>query len=220
MLTFLKNLADNTKAGSLADRLRKKRFALFLEVLAGMPKPIRIIDVGGTELFWERMGFIGVEGVHITLLNLVETEVRHQGFISVQGDGTDLSRYNDKEFDMAFSNSVIEHVGSLDDQRKMASEIRRVARRYFVQTPNRYFPLEPHFLFPFFQFLPDWLQVRLLMNFSLGWYRKTPDKEKAHRICRSIRLLSRAELCMLFPRAEIHKESFFGCTKSFIVLGE
>lgn len=218
MFSYLKKLADNKKAGSLADRLRRKRFALFLEMISGMPRPLKIIDVGGTELFWERMGFTGQDNVEITLLNPAPAKVSRKGFRCVIGDGRDMKQFRDNEFDLVFSNSVIEHVGSFDDQKRMAAEAGRIAPRLFLQTPNRYFPIEPHFLFPFFQFLPLRMQVRLLMNFNLGWYPKTPVKNKAANICRSIRLLSKTELKLLFPGAQISKENFYGLTKSYIVM--
>jgi hypothetical protein len=112
---------------------------------------------------------------------------------------------------------VIEHVGGLKDQHRMADEIKRVGKRYFIQTPNLYFPMEPHFLFPMFQFFPLWLKIWLISHYDLGWYVKTPEKEKALEIVKSIRLLCKKELYELFPGAIIYREKFLGLTKSFIV---
>ncbi|MBE0663704.1 MAG: class I SAM-dependent methyltransferase [Bacteroidales bacterium] len=218
MRIFLKNLANNAKQGSLADRLRQKRFRLFLSLIHELPRPIKIIDVGGTGLFWERMGFTGQPGVSITLINLKPSAVDYEGFTFVTGDALDLKQFGDQEFDIAFSNSVIEHVGSFGDQQKMAAEMMRVAKKIFLQTPNYYFPLEPHFLFPFFQFFPLWLQASLLQYFNLGWYNKVPDRKKAIQICLSVRLLKKSELKRLFPGARFYEEKFFGLVKSFIVL--
>ncbi len=286
----LKKIADNTKRGSWANRMRERRFRLFRELIAGMPRPLRIIDVGGTESFWEQMGFIGEMGsggevgtaqqadvarqvdaakkadfeqqanavpqektaqhmdaakktgseqranaapqkatarqknpagegnVEITLLNLQPQQIRNPGFVSVVGDARDLSRFNDQSFDVAFSNSVIEHVGGFDDQTRMAREMQRVGKRIFLQTPNRNFPLEPHFLFPFFQFLPLRCQVWLLMHFRLGWYSRFKNKETATEAAKSVRLLTRKELKELFPHATIRKEKIAGLTKSFVVM--
>ena len=66
-----------------------------------------------------------------------------------------MPEFTTGEFDVVFSNSVIEHVGDFDDQRRMADEVRRVGRRFFVQTPNRWFPLEVHTRLPFVHWLPD-----------------------------------------------------------------
>ena len=101
----------------------------------------------------------------------------------------------------------------------MAKEVRRVGKRYFVQTPNKYFPLEPHFLFPLFQFLPINIRVLLLQNFRLGWFSKTPDQAKAREIVESIRLLDKREFISLFPNAELYEEKTFGMTKSFVAYG-
>lgn len=74
-------------------------------------------------------------------------------FSYVQGDGRNLP-YTNNEFDIVFSNSVIEHVGTFEDQKRFAEEIRRVAKSYWVQTPNRHFPVETHLIAPFIHFLP------------------------------------------------------------------
>lgn len=218
MKVVLNTLADNRKAGSFADRLRKKRFALFKSLIEELPAPVKIIDVGGTELYWERMGFLPNENAHITILNLHKTKANYPNVIGVAGDGRDMKQFDDNSFDVAFSNSVIEHVGSFEDQQAMAKEIQRVAQVIYLQTPNRYFPIEPHFLFPFFQFLPVRLRVWMLMRFNLGWYEKAVDKEKARSIVTSIRLLSRKELKRLFPGATIYRERFMGLVKSFVVV--
>jgi hypothetical protein len=123
-------------------------------------------------------------------------------------------------FDVVFSNSVIEHLGPrFADQKRMADEIRRVGKRYFVQTPNRYFPLEPHFLTPGFQFYPLDLRVWLVSNFNVGWYKRIPDKAKARREVESISLLSRDGVRRLFPGGRIYAEKIAGLTKSFVAYG-
>jgi hypothetical protein len=84
------------------------------------------------------------------------------------------------------------------------------------RSPNKYFPLEPHFLFPFFQFLPVGVRVRLLQSFNLGWIQKTPEPAKAREIVESIRLLNRDEFLGLFPDSNLYEEKVFGITKSFV----
>ena len=155
--------------------------------------------------------------VEITLLNLERPRVSERGFEAVQGDARDLSRYPDKNFDIIFSNSVIEHLGpELENQRLMANEIRRVGKRYFVQTPNRYFPIEPHFLLPGFQFWPMPLRIWAVTHFNVGWYDRFPDQQSAKREVESISLLGEAQVRSLFPDARIYREKLLGLTKSCV----
>jgi hypothetical protein len=213
---MLQTLADNRDPASLAGRLRRKRFALFESLLSRVPKPLRILDVGGTQKFWEVMGFAGTERVEVTILNLTPPPISLPNFIGVTGDARDL-QFDDASFDIVFSNSVIEHVGGYLDQCRMAREVKRVGARYFLQTPNRYFPIEPHFLFPGFQFLPVPARTWLLQHFSLGWRRRVVDRQGARASVDSIRLLSRSELTALFPEASLFQEKLLGLTKSFVV---
>jgi ubiquinone/menaquinone biosynthesis C-methylase UbiE len=150
--------------------LRKKRFAIFESLISSLPKPLKILDVGGTQIFWERMGFIGKDDLEIVLLNLSKVNVAYKNFKSVVGDARKMGEFKDKKFDVVFSNLAIEHVGNYDQQRQMSEETRRVGKRYFVQTPNRYFLIEPHFLFPFLQFLPLQIKVWLITHFNIEWY--------------------------------------------------
>jgi hypothetical protein len=218
-VSLLKKLVDNSDAGSLATRMRRRRFAFFLSLLSGLKNPpaIRVLDVGGTQNFWERMGQSGLRDVHVTLLNLEAQWVSGPSFASVAGDARDLSRYADGSFDVVFSNSVIEHLGPhFSNQQLMAHEVRRVGKRYFVQTPNRRFPIEPHFLTPGFQFLPVSAKAWAVTHFNLGWYKKFSDGETARREVESISLLTERQMHRLFPGASIYREKFMGLTKSFV----
>jgi hypothetical protein len=211
--------ADFRNAASLSRRLRGKRFELFERLIAPLTTPLRVLDVGGTEDFWRAMGYGERAELRITLLNITAGETASPYMTSVAGDARDLAQYDDGEFDVVFSNSVIEHVGGAADQKRMADEVQRVGRRYFVQTPNRYFPIEPHFLFPGFQFLPEAAQVFLLSHFRLGTYEIVRDRDYARTLVREIRLLSLSEFRRLFPQAAIHRERLVGLTKSFIAYG-
>jgi hypothetical protein len=211
---MLKRIADNRDPGSLAVKYRRKRFAFFQSLLSQVQPPIHILDIGGTEVYWQTMGLEGNHQVSITLLNLTKQDLTLPNVTSVVGDARNL-KFGDNHFDVVFSNSVIEHVGDYADQTKMANEVRRVGKRYFVQTPNKSFPLEPHFLFPFFQFLPVPLRITLLRNFNMGWFPRTSDPVRAREIVEEIRLLSKSEFLKLFPRARLYEEKVFAMTKSF-----
>ncbi len=219
MTTFLRRLADVEASESLSNRLRRRRFARFQSLLAELEHPVRILDVGGTETFWQNMRVETSDSISVVLLNLDVTAPTSSTFSVARGDATDLSRYADGAFDVVFSNSVIEHVGDLHAQRRMADEVRRVATHYWVQTPCRWFPIEPHFLFPLFGVMPISLRAWFIRHFSLGWRERVPDRDASYRAARSVRLLSRRELQSMFPDAACLRERFFGLTKSWILIG-
>jgi SAM-dependent methyltransferase len=211
-------LADNTNPRSLASRLRRRRLAFFSSLLARVPDPVTILDVGGSLPFWKHAPLPPERQIRITLLNLSAVAASDPSIHSLAADACQIPAHAGA-FDVVFSNSVIEHVGGPREQRRMADEVRRVGKRYFVQTPNRYFPIEPHFVFPLYQFLPNAIQVWLLRNFDLGWIRRARSARQAGEIISGIRLLHRAQIRDLFPGADIFEEKLLGFTKSFIAYG-
>ena len=210
---LLIKFGDNTNRNSWAVKLRKKRFLIFTRLIGNyLNDEITILDVGGTEMYWEYMDFIK-PNIHITLLNLEKEPTKYNNFISIIGDACNMSDFNDKSFEIIHSNSVLEHVGSFNDQMKMAAEVKRVGRSYFLQTPNYYFPIEPHFYIIGFQFMP----VKMRAFIHSHWIKKTHEYKKSIPAVKSIRLLKKKELKQLFPNASIYREKIFGFTKSFIV---
>lgn len=209
-------LEERNRWREMQTRIRKKRFTFFRERIASLPRPLIILDVGGTQEFWEKMEFI-CDDVEVVLYNLFPIVTTYSGLSSKRGDARNMHEFGNQAFDAVFSNSVIEHVGSYKQQQQMAQEVRRVGKRYCVQTPNRYFPIEPHVLLPFFQFLPFGLQVFILSHFRSPWGWKLTSKREAVSYLRGIRLLTEKEIRSLFPEAKIYKERFLGMTKSFLV---
>jgi hypothetical protein len=212
-LSLFAHIADHRHPMSLAARLRARRFAFFGRLLACVPRPVTILDVGGTSDSWKRLKYMD-DGVKVVLLNVRHGATDDPRFDSLIGDARDLSAFGNGSIDVIFSNSVIEHIGDFDDQRKMAMEVRRVAKRYFVQTPNALFPIEPHFLVPGFQFMPLDLRAFLLTKSRLGWVPRERDRQLAKEIVGSVRLLTAGEMRALFPEAAVYRERFLGMTKS------
>ncbi|MBI5482359.1 MAG: class I SAM-dependent methyltransferase [Deltaproteobacteria bacterium] len=142
----------------------------------------------------------------------------------MRGDVTDLSMFADKSFDIAFSNSVIEHLPTAESQLKMVHELKRVAGRYYLQTPNYWFPFEVHFLLPLFHFLPRagriWFLSRLgAPTTGAGWRRI--EERLAAEYVDSIRLLTKSDLERLFgPSSRVLTERFFLLPKSLICIGD
>jgi len=213
----LKRFANFNDPTSLASRMRRKRFALFRGLIERLPHGSSVLDVGGTPQFWEGEALVMTGAIRVTIVNLESYVSTNPTIKQLACDARNMHMFADNLFDAVFSNSVIEHVGSFHDQQRMAEEVQRVAPRYFVQTPNRYFPLEPHFLLPLFQFYPRRLQVELLRRRDLGWMHRQPDYLDALREVSQIRLLNTTEMRLLFPDASLYRERLAGLTKSLVV---
>jgi Methyltransferase domain len=207
LMGLLGSMRSWSAQSKTVQRWRRRRYEMFLEACAVAPTD-SIIDVGAgwgaaLERFNQTNPIVAVD------LSPQPSEwMTSENVTVVQGDGTDLA-FDDSQFDVAFSNSVIEHVPP-ELQQRFAAEIRRVAWGYFVQTPNRFFPIEPHYQFPLFQFLPRAARKALNRRFTLGWQAKGEWEE--------ITLLSARDLRRLFPDAEIRRERVLGLTKSVIAV--
>jgi hypothetical protein len=175
-----------------------------------------ILDVGGTPFNWELAGIRS----QLTLLNPSPPEgfgALPANYRCVEGSGTRLD-FADGAFDVVFSNSVIEHLGSWEQQRAFAREVRRVAPGLWVQTPARAFPVEPHLMTPLLHYLPRAWQRRLLRNFSLWGLIARPSQGAVDGFLRQTRLLGYQEMRELFPDCEIRRERFLGLTKCYVAV--
>jgi SAM-dependent methyltransferase len=189
-----------------------------LERLLGITASTRILDVGGTPANWELLRV----RPHVIMVNLPRAlEPSEDGPPWIFADGRHLP-FRDKSFDVVFSNSVIEHVGDFVRQEQFASEIARVGVHYFVQTPNRWFPVEHHLLTPLVHFLPRRWQQGLVRKFTVWeWIaRPRPDQRTffLEHYLRDIRLLDSRAMRRLFPDARLIRERFLGFTKSLIAV--
>jgi hypothetical protein len=210
VVTRTLRLADNTDGASLASHLRARRIGVMIETLR-IDHRTRILDVGGSEQLWREFHL----AAQVTLLNL-ERSREDSGLCEfVCGDALAMP-FADGTFDVVVSNSVIEHVGDAGQQERFADEVRRVGARYWVQTPNRHFPIEPHFLFPGFQFLPRPIQSVVAQRWPYSWPKRYGNgPSEIEEEIRSIRLLAPSEMTRFFPDAAIYTERVFGLTKSF-----
>jgi len=199
---------------SLGNRFRSKRFKFFFQKIEKFKKPLTILDVGGKINFWENRGLAGNHNFKITIVN-VEKEISKYSNIKCEfGDATNLKEFKTQSFDVVHSNSVIEHLHSYENQKKMANEVIRIGKKHIIQTPNKYFFIEPHYLFPFFQFLPNSIKYLILTKTKLSRLKKW-DEYFAHQYINEIRLLNLKEMKILFPESKIYYEKFFGINKSF-----
>ena len=200
---------------ALQRRFRVRRMALLARTI-GLTEHTQVLDVGGTIEIWR------LAPVMPRLVLLNEARARYEigsGEAVVLGDGASLP-FADQSFDLVFSNSVIEHVGSRIEQARFANEIARVGKQYWVQTPNRYFPIEHHLWTPFVHWLPRRWQAAVTRRFSVWqmFARVTPAQREfyVNHYLNSIRLLAASDLRELFPGATVVRERFLGFTKSLI----
>ena len=210
-----KNIFEiSEKKNSLGNRFREKRFNFFLKKFDSLNKPITLLDIGGKINFWENRGLAGNNDYKITVLNIEKEKSNYSNINCLIGDATNLNQFKNKSFDIVHSNSVIEHLYNFENQKKMASEIIRVGKKYIVQTPNKYFFIEPHYLLPFFNIVPEKIKYLILTKTKLSRLKKW-DKNFAKQYIKEIRLLSEKEMKTLFPKSKIYFEKFLGMNKSF-----
>ena len=193
------------------NRFRQERHALLCSLLAVIPRPLSILDVGGTVEYWLDYGI--PNGCHITLLNQGAAPQKPvTPFAYCQGDACAMPQFMDRQFDLVFSNSLIEHVGNWSRQLAMAQEAQRVGRYFFIQTPARSFVIEPHYRLPFAQFWPQPARVAVAqIGIKLGFY-----PPRVLRTFDAVRLLSARDMHTLFPAATLWRERFGPLTKSFV----
>jgi hypothetical protein len=198
---------------------RRRRFALFLFLMRPNPSDI-LLDIGGYPGFWtshpqpvKRIDTLNVHEVHWNGEQAPNYNIR-----TLVGDGCCLTM-SDKSYDIAFSNSVIEHVGSWERQQQFAGEIRRVAKHLWVQTPAYECPIEPHYLAPFVHYLPRSFQ-KLILRWCTPWgWIERPSHDWINSMVETTRLLRKSEMRQLFPDCELITERMFWIIpKSYIAI--
>lgn len=200
----------------MSRQFRARRMSAMIRIL-GVRDGWRVLDVGGTIDLWE----LAPVAPDLVLLNQSRAAADiGSGVPVVYGDGLALP-FADGSFDLVFSNSVIEHVGNHHIQEVFAREIARVGRSYWVQTPDRRFPVEQHLWTPALHWLPRAVQKRLLRYpvTPWEWVTKPGTAEREYYLshyCDAVHLLDQKGLKRLFPDAAILVERAFGWPKSLI----
>lgn len=210
---------------SIEFSFRAKRFMeirrLMEEILAEKGS-CHVLDLGGSEKYWligEDFIRENRERLHFTIINPEPQESRDTDLFTFSvGDATDPDLFKGQTFDLIHSNSVIEHVGDWDAISRFAENTRKLGTRYYMQTPNFWFPYEPHFRFPGFQWLPVSVRAFLMTRMKLGFFARQTSYKEAKWHVDSIRLLSTREIARLFPDAQIKKERVFGLPKSIMAI--
>ncbi len=227
-MNLLVALSDYGNPNSLGSRLRAKRavhLKSLIERIAAAQGRCRIIDLGGHPVYWNIIGrdFLIEKRCQVTLYNASANELRQNPVADdalvtgLIGDACAV-HFADNDFDLVHSNSTIEHVGEWPRMLRFAQEVRRLAPAYFVQTPNFWFPIEPHFGAPFWAWLPEPVRVWLLLRRGWGYFPKAKSVPEAIAAVQEIHLLDRRAFAELFPDARIVDEKFAGMTKSLIAI--
>jgi hypothetical protein len=195
------------KVLSSGKKLRVRRMNDFIKLM-NLPSGARIIDLGGNHMLWDLID----HNFDITLINLPgspgSTNTKYK---IVFADACNLSQiFDDKSFDLVFSNSVIEHVGDEDRQIAFSREVLRLADAYWIQTPSIYFPFEAHTGVMFYWQRSEKNRQQLMKR----WENKMPEWSE---YIRETRPLSREKMLELFPDSRLYCEYLLAMEKSYAV---
>ena len=200
---------------SLAERLRTKRWGDLAERFPDIGE-MTVIDLGGTVSSWLRAP---VRPQRVVVLSFEPEGSEGVGWVEAHhADACALpDRWRRFSCDLVYSNAVLEHVGGAERRQRFADSVHALGDRHWVQTPYRYFPLEPHWLFPGFQFLPVAARVAIGRRWNLV---HTPDRDAVSMMTSvlSVDLVGMAEFRYLFPTSQILRERVAGMTKSLIAV--
>ena len=198
---------------------RKRRFELFLRLLRPSSSDI-LLDVGGYPESWTAypQPVKRIDTLNIHEVSWPPENAPNHNIKTLVGDGCSLTM-TAQSYDIVFSNSVIEHVGSPECHQQFASEVRRVAKALWVQTPAYECPIEPHYLAPFIHYLPCSLQKRIVRWCTLWGWIERPTQEQIDFMVETTHLLRKSEMQRLFPDCEIITEHMLWVIpKSYIAI--
>lgn len=203
---------DYDRNDSLINRFRQRRNEEFKRRFPHLPD-MRVLDLGGTAVSWR---VAGLRAQSVTIVNLDRSEDPEEPWLeTVQGDAC-VGGFG--KYDLVFSNSVLEHVGGHVRRQQFADVVQESAPAWWVQTPYRYFPIEPHWLFPGFQFLPFKTRVMITQHWNFGHHAVPPDESSATAFVASIELVSATEMRAYFPDSTLWFERIAGVPKSMVAV--
>lgn len=198
-------------------KFRPRRLRLFYSLLGIGPKT-KVLDLGGGAFFWDLALSEGLPLPEVTVLNIRPAGSQARNYLTwILGDARQTS-FEDQSFDVVFSNSLVEHLGNWESQIQFANEVRRLAPRYFVQTPDRHFPVEPHLITPFIHWFPKSMQRRMIRNFSVWGLLTRPSRSACEELWKELALLSARQMKILFPDSRLVVEHFLTLPKSILAI--
>lgn len=200
---------------SLGERYRSRRWELLRQHFPDI-ESMSLIDLGGRVRMWLRAPYRPA-AIHIVNLQPPPSEVPDWMCVE-QGDAcARLGEITRGAYDLVFSNSVLEHVGGHAQRARFAENVHALSPCHWIQTPYRYFPIEPHWLFPGFQFLPVGVRAEISLRWPLVHFPPASRETNVRRVM-EVELLSRTEMRWYFPHSALLPEKAMGLTKSLIAV--
>ena len=201
--------------GSLSDRFRERRWQVFDAKFSDLGD-LSVIDLGGRPETWLHLS---VRPRRVCVVNLERSQQDTPAWLTVEhADACDLDeRIVERGFDLVFSKAVLEHLGGHARRLAFAATVSRLARRHWIQTPYRYFPVEPHWLFPLFAQLPIAARVWITQRWPLV-HTRPANREQALWDVFDVELVGRTEMHNYFPDSEIVDERVGPFVKSLIAV--
>jgi hypothetical protein len=190
---------------------RARRWKTFLEMFPTF-EAMSVLDLGGTSAFWSEAP---VRPYKLALLNL-EPQGWAPWYQSVTGDVCSPSKeITDWKYDLVFSNSVIGHVGGHQRRLEFASVVHSCADQHWIQTPYRYFPIDPFMVFPGWSFLPVPVRAQVCLHWPHG-SRQRSTHDLAVETTLEVEFLTKTEMHYYFPKSLLWMERLAGLPKSIV----
>jgi hypothetical protein len=206
------NLIDPDRPGSLTHRLRQQRNEEFTHRFPNLAD-MRVLDLGGTAISWR---VSGLRARSVTVVNLDHPEDFSEPWMEIIRGDACAGGFG--KYDLVYSSSLMEHLGGHTRRQQFAEVVQESAPSWWIQTPYRYFPIEPHWMFPGFQFLPFRVRVMVSQHWRTIHVPAIKDRAKAMEVVASIELISATEMRAYFPTSEIWFERIAGIPKSLVAI--
>ena len=178
---------------------RNQFFNLFL-VNNNYSENKSVIDIGSTpSLEKEQNTFLQKvkDNPNVTCLSNQDCKILQKKYKNIKkviiGDAKNTMLENNS-FDIVHSNATIEHIGSFEEQVLFVKEMFRISKEsIFIQTPNRFYPIDFHTILPFVHWLPNKIHRKILKFLKLDFYAEEKnlnllDIRELKKICEILKI--------------------------------
>jgi hypothetical protein len=209
---FTSKFIDPDRAGSFTHRFRQNRNEEFKRRFPNLAD-MQVLDLGGTAVSWR---VLGLRPSKVTIVNLDHDAGPYEPWMDIVNADACIGGFG--KYDLVFSNSLLEHLGGHARRQQFVDVVRESASSWWIQTPYRYFPIEPHWIFPGFQFLPFRARLLICQHWSTLHEPARKDRAEAAELVASTELISATEMRTYFPESEIWYERIAGLPKSLVAI--